>query len=69
MATERILVVDDEEPIREGLCMLLQEWGYDAIAAGSISDGQVRPAARAFFNPRRAMNPLASSSKSSATCR
>jgi signal transduction histidine kinase/CheY-like chemotaxis protein len=33
-----VLVLDDEEPIREGLCMLLQEWGYDAIAAGSIEE-------------------------------
>ena len=31
-----VLVLDDEEAIREGLCLLLEEWGYDAIAAGSI---------------------------------
>jgi signal transduction histidine kinase/CheY-like chemotaxis protein len=30
---QMVLVVDDEEPIREGLQLLLQEWGYQAIAA------------------------------------
>ena len=35
-----VLVLDDEEPIREGLCMLLNEWGYDAIAAGSIEEAE-----------------------------
>ena len=35
-----VLVLDDEEAIREGLCMLLQEWGYDAIAAGSIAEAE-----------------------------
>jgi signal transduction histidine kinase/CheY-like chemotaxis protein len=33
-----VLVLDDEEPIRDGLCMLLQEWGFEAIGAGSIDD-------------------------------
>lgn len=33
-----VLVLDDEETIREGLGMLLQEWGYDVIAAGSIAE-------------------------------
>ena len=33
-----VLVLDDEEPIREGLQMLLQEWGYEAIAAASINE-------------------------------
>ena len=33
-----VLVLDDEEPIREGLQELLLEWGYDAIAAGSIGE-------------------------------
>ncbi len=32
-----VLVLDDEDTIREGLSMLLREWGYDAIAAGSIA--------------------------------
>ena len=35
-----VLVLDDEEAIREGLCGLLQEWGYDAIAAGSIAQAE-----------------------------
>jgi len=35
-----VLVLDDEEPIREGLCMLLQEWGYDAIPAASIAQAE-----------------------------
>ena len=35
-----VLVLDDEEEIREGLCGLLQEWGYDAIAAGSIAQAE-----------------------------
>jgi len=30
-----VLVVDDEEPIREGLRLLLQEWGYQAMTASS----------------------------------
>jgi signal transduction histidine kinase/CheY-like chemotaxis protein len=33
-----VLVLDDEDTIREGLSMLLREWGYDAIAAGSITE-------------------------------
>jgi CheY-like chemotaxis protein len=35
-----VLVLDDEEAIREGLCGLLQEWGYDAVAAGSIAQAE-----------------------------
>ena len=35
-----VLVLDDEEAIREGLCMLLEEWGYDAICAGSIGQAE-----------------------------
>ena len=31
-----VLVIDDEAPIRDGLCMLLEEWGFAAIAAESI---------------------------------
>jgi len=30
-----VLVIDDEEAIREGLRLLLEEWGYEAITAGS----------------------------------
>ncbi|MDZ4806460.1 MAG: sigma-54 dependent transcriptional regulator [Candidatus Eisenbacteria bacterium] len=33
MATSRILIVDDEAPIRDGLCELLTGWGYDARSA------------------------------------
>jgi signal transduction histidine kinase/CheY-like chemotaxis protein len=35
-----VLVVDDEETIRDGLCMLLQEWGYDAVGADSIAEAE-----------------------------
>lgn len=35
-----VLVLDDEEAIRESLCMLLEEWGYEAIAASSIAQAQ-----------------------------
>lgn len=34
-STQMILVVDDEEPIREGLLMLLQEWGFQAMTAAN----------------------------------
>lgn len=30
-----VLIVDDEEAIREGLTVLLQEWGYQALAAAT----------------------------------
>lgn len=30
-----VLIVDDEESIRQGLTLLLQEWGYQALAAGT----------------------------------
>ncbi|HEX6708652.1 MAG TPA: hybrid sensor histidine kinase/response regulator [Albitalea sp.] len=35
-----VLIVDDEESIREGLGMLLEEWGYQAIAAGSVEQAE-----------------------------
>ena len=35
-----VLVLDDEEAIRDSLCLLLQEWGYDAVAAGSIAQAE-----------------------------
>lgn len=35
-----VLVLDDEEAIRDGLCLLLQEWGYDTIAAASIAQAE-----------------------------
>lgn len=35
-----VLVIDDEEPIREGLSILLQEWGYQAITASSLEEAE-----------------------------
>lgn len=35
-----VLVIDDEEPIREGLSVLLQEWGYQAVAAASLEEAE-----------------------------
>lgn len=32
-----VLVIDDEEAIREGLCLLLEEWGYHAISAATVA--------------------------------
>ena len=32
-----VLVIDDEEAIREGLRLLLEEWGYEAITAASAA--------------------------------
>jgi two-component system, sensor histidine kinase len=35
-----VLVIDDEETIREGLVMLLQEWGYQVIAAANGEEAE-----------------------------
>ncbi len=35
-----VLVVDDEEPIREGLRLLLQEWGYQAMTASDAAQAE-----------------------------
>ena len=35
-----VLILDDGEAIREGLRLLLEEWGYDAIATGSIAEAE-----------------------------
>ena len=35
-----VLVVDDEEPIREGLRGLLIEWGYQAITAANAAEAE-----------------------------
>ena len=35
-----VLVVDDEEPIREGLRLLLEEWGYHVTTAANASQAQ-----------------------------
>jgi signal transduction histidine kinase/CheY-like chemotaxis protein len=32
-----VLIVDDEESIRVGLCLLLEEWGYQALAAADMA--------------------------------
>ena len=37
---QMVLVVDDEEPIREGLRLLLQEWGYQVITAGDAAQAE-----------------------------
>jgi signal transduction histidine kinase/CheY-like chemotaxis protein len=33
-----VLIVDDEAPIREGLGLLLEEWGYQAVAAATAEE-------------------------------
>lgn len=35
-----VLVIDDEEPIREGLRLLLEEWGYCAAVASTAAEAQ-----------------------------
>jgi len=35
-----VLVVDDEEPIREGLRLLLQEWGYQCMTAADAAQAE-----------------------------
>jgi signal transduction histidine kinase/CheY-like chemotaxis protein len=35
-----VLVVDDEEPIREGLRGLLQEWGYQVMTAANAAEAE-----------------------------
>lgn len=38
--SQMVLVIDDEEPIREGLRGLLQEWGYQAVTAASLAQAE-----------------------------
>ncbi len=38
--SQMVLVIDDEEPIREGLRGLLQEWGYQAVTAASAAQAE-----------------------------
>ena len=47
----KVLIVDDEEPARQGLTALLARWGYDVDEA---ADGQeaVSKAAQAVFQSR-----------------
>ncbi|MDR3763552.1 MAG: response regulator [Acidobacteriota bacterium] len=42
MAVERILVVDDEEPIREVVCSMLENSGYECVQACSGKDALER---------------------------
>ena len=37
-----ILIVDDDESIREGLCVVLTEWGYEPHAAASVHEAVER---------------------------
>ena len=39
---KKILVVDDEEPVRQLLSTLLQQCGYDVVTAGDGRSGVVR---------------------------
>ena len=40
-----VLVIDDEEPIREGLRLLLDEWGYQSIVAADSAQAEAAAAA------------------------
>jgi signal transduction histidine kinase/CheY-like chemotaxis protein len=40
LTPQMILIVDDEEPIREGLRVLLQEWGYQTITAADAAEAE-----------------------------
>lgn len=42
---QMVLVVDDEEPIREGLRVLLQEWGYQVITAANAAQAELAASA------------------------
>jgi two-component system, sensor histidine kinase len=37
---QMVLVVDDKEPIREGLGLLLHEWGYEAMTASDAAQAE-----------------------------
>jgi two-component system, sensor histidine kinase len=37
---QMVLVVEDEEPIREGLRVLLREWGYQTITAANAAEAE-----------------------------
>lgn len=39
-APQMVLVIDDEEPIREGLRLLLEEWGYQAMTAADAQQAE-----------------------------
>ena len=38
-STRTVLIVENEESIREGLRLLMEEWGYIAFGAASLSEG------------------------------
>jgi len=40
LSTQMVLVVDDEEPIREGLRLLLMEWGYQVMTAADAAQAE-----------------------------
>jgi signal transduction histidine kinase len=39
-SAQMVLVVDDEEPIREGLRVLLQEWGFEVMTAADAAQAE-----------------------------
>jgi two-component system, sensor histidine kinase len=39
-SAQMVLVVDDEEPIREGLRLLLQEWGFEVMTAANAAQAE-----------------------------
>ena len=39
-APASVLVVDDEEPIREGLRLLLQEWGFQVMTSANAMQAE-----------------------------
>lgn len=43
--TRMVLVIDDEEPIREGLRLLLQEWGFQVMTAADARQAEQAVAA------------------------
>jgi two-component system, sensor histidine kinase len=39
-SAQMVLIVEDEEPIREGLRVLLREWGYQTITAANAAEAE-----------------------------
>jgi FixJ family two-component response regulator len=37
--TPAVLVIDDDESVRQSLAMLLEDWGYEVTAAASADEG------------------------------
>ncbi len=42
----RVLVIDDEAPIREGMCALLRQWGCESVAVAGAREAQAALAGR-----------------------